>query len=131
MPELSSCSSKYLGNHSCFGIWDPGLGIEMRKDWPTGCHRWNQGKDSILGKAENVLHTESHGSPGPKDLDKEAEFTRCWAKEQGLRSRDEVGNLEGQVREAEPKVFPGHWEICMVLFRGLSWFYINAVEPSS
>lgn len=69
----------------------------MRKDWPIGCHRWSQGKDSILGKAENVLHTESHGSPGPKDLDEEAEITRCWAKEQELRSRDQVGNLERQV----------------------------------
>lgn len=44
-----------------------------------------------------MLHTESHGSPGPKDLDEEAEITRCWAKEQGLRSWDEVGNVEGQV----------------------------------
>lgn len=41
-------------------------------------------------------NTESHGSARPKGLGKEAEITRCWAKEQGLRSQDEAGS-SGQV----------------------------------
>ena len=36
--ELSSCKNKYPGNHTVLGNWDPGLGSEMRQDWPTDCN---------------------------------------------------------------------------------------------
>lgn len=66
--------SSTQGTLLAFGIWNPGLSSEMRKDWPMGYDLWSQGKDSMHGQS-----WEHAKQKVPR---------KCQAKGSGLRVRN-------------------------------------------